>query len=245
MNSGLAPALDARSISVPVDRHQLERKFKRALIVDDEVEYAHSVREHLEYIGFEAQVVGSLDAAAQKLHETSYPLVICDNIFVDRAKKRGSEFIRDHDELFSQGDVILMTGYPERNIIDADILRGRGVQILQKKGTGSIDQLKELCMKLAEAQIIEFMRRLSAVLADLIPKIETEHDLESLFSDSYLLKKGRTYLLNYLKKFPDQDLPQFVINGMAHSAKSLISEIEIGSDLSRELVDQLLDDALE
>ena len=235
---------NAETTSIDLDRDRLYKRFKRALIVDDEIDYAHSVRENLEFLGYDAHVAGSLDAAAQKLHEENFPFIICDNIFVDRAKRRGSEFIRDHGDLFGDGKIILMTGFPEKQIVDADILKLRGVTII-KKGAGSIDQLKALCNQVVSDKVEEFKRRLSLVCDSIIDNVQDEKELETLFSDAYILKKGQSYLVNYLKKFPDQELTQFVIDGKGYSPRDLISELHKGSPVAKQLVDQLLDDALD
>lgn len=246
MSNATGPAKDPQVTIITLNRDQIRKKFKRALIVDDEDGYAHSVRQNLEFVGFDSTVVGSLDAAAQELVARQYPFIICDNIFVDRSRLRGSEFIRDHRELLGDGEVILMTGYPEKQIADIDLLTARGVKIIRKE-VGAIDKLQSWCLGRAESIADSFTKTLEAGCSALAESAKDEKELEYVLfkKKPYLIERAESYLINYMKKIPNPELAQFVIMGEAYSPNSLIEEIKKGTDVSRELVDQFLDDLLD
>lgn len=244
MSSSHDFAKDPSPVLISLDRGQILGKFQRALIVDDQLPYAESVKENLAFIGFDSKVIGSLEGAAHELHVRPYPIIICDNIFVGRSNLRGSEFIRDNQELLGKGQVILMTGFPETQIVDAQLLQDRGVKIL-KKQVGAIDELKELCTQVAEGRANRYAERLRSVCDELLEKIDDEAELDEVPSDTHLIARTRSYLINYLNQIPNPDLPQFVIMGRTYSPHELVKEVEEGSKISRLLIDQLLDDVLE
>lgn len=238
-------ARDPNATFISLDYEQILGKFKRALIIDDELDYANSVRENLEFHGFDAKVVVSLDAAAQELFKESRPIIICDNIFIGRSNRRGSEFIRDNTDLIGSAQVILMSGYPESQIIDFDILKIRGIKFLGKHEPDAIDRLLQICREAAEVRAQEFTRSLEELCIKLIENTNSEAVLDYASTSAYLVKRAKMYLINYIRRMPDQESPQFVIMGKACSPHNLIDELDRESEISRMLVDQLLDDVLE
>lgn len=244
MSSNPSPAKDPNAVLISLNRGQILGKFQRALIVDDQLPYAESVKENLSYIGFESTVTDSLEGAAHELHTRPYPVIICDNIFEGRPSLRGSEFIRDNQGLLGQGQVILMTGYPETRIVDVQVLKERGVKIL-KKGVGAIHELKEMCGAVAETRTAQYVDRLKGVCDELLDKVDDERELDEVSSDTHLIARTRSYLINYMKQIPNPNLPQFVIMGRTYSPNDLVGEIQQGSKVSQLLIDQILDDVLE
>jgi hypothetical protein len=137
-----------------------------------------------------------------------------------------------------------MTGFPESRIVDVQKLKERGVKIL-KKGVGAIDELKQMCGAVAETRTAQYVDRLKGVCDELLDKIDDERELDEVSSDTHLIARTRSYLINYMKQIPNADLPQFVIMGRTYSPNDLVDEIQKGSKVSQLLIDQILDDVLE
>jgi hypothetical protein len=137
-----------------------------------------------------------------------------------------------------------MTGYPEKHIVDADLLKIRGVIILLKE-PGAIDELIRICHNEAELRAEQFAQKLVEIFGSVVENVDDLSELSRMFEESYLVQRAQSYLLNYLKKFPNKELAQFVIMGKAYSPNELISQVEKKTEVSRVLVDQLLDDILE
>jgi CheY-like chemotaxis protein len=242
--SSAQPATDNGTVLLPLEREEILKRFRRALLIDDEVKYASSVKQNLELMGFETTVSSSIDAGAQELLTRSYPIIICDNVFGQPSNRRGSEFIRDHANLLRDGRVVLMTGFPEKHIVDFELLSVRGVKFI-RKGSGAIEELKRYCREAVNDRAQEFTEYLGNVCRTLISDAEHDTPVENFTADDPLITRARTYLVNYMKKFPNPELAQFSILGRAYSPLELIHEIEQRSEVSTILIDQLLDDILE
>jgi len=243
MSTAAKQTLD-NGATITINKEQILAKFRRALLIDDDIEYGDSVRRNLETIGFETTVVGSLDAGAQELSSGEYPIVLCDNIFEDRPKRKGSEFLRDETELLGTSKAILMTGFALQQIVDLDLLKMRDVKIL-KKGEGHIDKLKDMCQEIVEDRAKKYEKKMRGLCEALVERVDDETEFDDLINDPYLVARAKTYLINYMKKFPSQELEQFFIAERAYSPKELVEEIRKGTKVSRLLIDSLLDDILE
>jgi CheY-like chemotaxis protein len=228
---------------VKLDADQIAAKLKRALIIDDEVDDARRIAEALlDTGGFVCTIVGSLADAAQTLSSARFPLVICDNIFEDRPSEKGSEFIRDQPKLLGDALVILLTGYPRRQIVDVDLLENsRGVRIV-KKGLDVVEELTKLCEQGVQERAARFSRKLEDVIEMFLVDMNHETDIEDLLPGPRILRRARIYLLDYLKRLPRQEQGQFYIAGRVLSPQELTKEVEAASEVGVQLLDMVLDD---
>ena len=238
-------ALSSRFANIALDREPIRDKFRRALLIDDDLEYGESVKENLSHIRVKTTLVGSLDAAAQKLSEESYPFIFCDNVFADRPGRKGSEFLRDERELLKDAKIVLMTGFALKQIVGLDLLEAQSVEILSKREGGHIEKLMRICQETIEQRANEFTEKLESICSSLATRAETVTELEGFRCDPYLLQRAQAYLIRYLRSLPNQEVEQFYIDGNMFTPETLVKEVEVGSKTARELVDEVLDDLLE
>lgn len=229
---------------IRIKDENLYARFRRVLLIDDEGDYRDSLSQNLEAVGYHTTTVSSLGAAAQALSENRYPLLLFDNMFEDHPQMKGSEFIRDQQQLLDNSQVVLVTGWPINQIVDRELLINRGVRIVQK-APGHIEEIKHICETTVENNIDQITSKLETFCDSLLSRVEDDSDLDGLLPDPRLISRARSYLRNYLMSLPNQELEQFYMKGRTFTPRSLITEIDIGSDVAALLIDQLLDDLLE
>jgi len=236
-----APAL---APMINLNRDRIASKFKRALLVDDDVDYGQSISDNLSSIGVKTDVVGSLAAAVEHLVVDPYPIVFFDNIFEDRPELKGSEFIRDETKLLKNSEVVLMTGYAVQQIANSNDLEKRGVHIV-RKAPGHIEEIKSICEKAIQSNIDRFTSQFEQFCSLMLDRIHDPSDIEGLIPEPRLLRRARTYLLDYLAKMPNPELEQFYFEGKSYSPRELAAEVAAGSRPGAILLEQFLDDVLE
>jgi ActR/RegA family two-component response regulator len=236
-----APAKLPRLIQI--DKSQLESKFSRALLVDDDLEYGESISQNLISVGMKTDVVDSLAIAFEVLTTSAYPIVFVDNIFEDRPELRGSEFIRDQERLLDNSEVVLMTGYAINQIVDQSVLGDRGVHIVQK-APGHIDVIKALCLKRVKSQVDQLTESLENFCESMLERIDNAQELEGLIPEPRLMRRARNHLFNYLSSLPNTDTEQFYFEGNTYTPKHLAAEVSKGSRTGALLLDLFLEDVL-
>jgi DNA-binding NtrC family response regulator len=80
----------------------------RILVVDDEVQTAHTIEHMARHFGYDVVVAGSVEAAIQRFAESSFDVVLTD---VQLGRRNGFDLLRHILQRAPQVPVVLITGY--------------------------------------------------------------------------------------------------------------------------------------
>jgi CheY-like chemotaxis protein len=237
-----AQGINSSPFSIQYDDELLRARVLSALVVDDEAAARESLRKTLVEIGYSTTAVSSLEQAREALRDSSFSLVLCDNIFGDPSKPRGSVFILNERPLFRSAAVVLITGFAAAQIVDMEVLEKSGVKIAVKK-VGYLEKIHSFAQATADRTIASVKLNLEKFINDIVGHSPTP--LSRLRMGYLLAKGGADLLARYLNNFPDQDEEQFCIGGHFFSPRALIAEIESGTDIGAHTVKMFLEDFVE
>lgn len=235
---------DTETITLEVDKAILASKILRALVVEDDDDYRQGLGQTVRRHGFSVDEASSLEEAERHLDSGAYTLVLLDNVLTDgvaRAEK-GSEFIRRNWDIFRGAKVKLVTGFALGQVENAEFLEEKDVEVLKKEDEELARKIGESCQLVAEEALQQVKAELERTLEASALRPHQTSVVGGTLIGAQVYARARQYLVDYIKRMPDQNLKQVALDGVGYSPGELLAEVEIETSVGRELVDMLLDD---